>query len=278
VKTFSLRIGLIAAGLLVLLFGAVALAQATGAPPADPLSLISILVSAAQGHQWGIVAGVALSGLTYVLRAWVMPGWKWAQTDRGGVALALAVSVAGTVSTALLSGTTSWSVLLDAVAALLLSSGAYSVVKKTVAPSDVAKGLLVFVLLIGADSARADGLVAPAFGGCRDTTCYGPSVSLSVLAISLKDGSVSTLALPGLGYGATWRADKWYRYGVSSHFSLRSTSDGQRPQVAIVGSFAEYLRFGLAQVVGGGGTTRERTSILVSFGADFGGSPAASSP
>ncbi len=110
----------------------VALAQAA---TSDPAALLGGLVAAVQGHHWGVVIGFALAGVTYVLRTWVLPNWKFIQTDRGGAIFAIGVAVVSTLATELASGVTAWTTILDALAAAMSSTGGYSLVKKIIAPT-----------------------------------------------------------------------------------------------------------------------------------------------
>lgn len=113
---------------------------------------------------------------------------------------------------------------------------------------------------------------SPKFGGCLrgNRTCFAPTVSVNVLAISLKDGTVTTEFNPGLGYGVTFATDRWYRSGLAAQFALRQVSGVERPQVALLGSFAEYLRLGVATPLWAG-SFKDHAQLLLSFGSDFGG-------
>ena len=161
--------------------------------------------------------------------------------------------------------------------ALLAAIGAaYKPAPKAAPPAGFARlgllVLLVVILLGAAGAARAQDTGGPKFGGClaNQTTCFGPSVSLSVVAIDLKDGSVTAGVSPGVGYGVMLASDKWYRYGFAAYASFRDTATGQRVVPSVVVSFAEYLRLGVGVQVGGGGTPFG----LLAIGADFGSVPA----
>lgn len=88
------------------------------------------LLAAVQGKHWAVVAGLLLSGVTYAVRTWALPNWKWAKTDRGGAVLALGVAALGTVGAALATGTATLGTVLDVLASTFLSTGAYSTIKK----------------------------------------------------------------------------------------------------------------------------------------------------
>lgn len=114
----------------------------------------------------------------------------------------------------------------------------------------------------------------PKFGGCWNSgkTCAGPTVSINVLSISLKTGDVTTQFSPGIGYGITLNADKWYKIGISANFALRGTAEGQKAQPSILASFAEHLKIGLTSVLGAG-NVYDHAGLLLAFGSDFGSSP-----
>lgn len=129
---------------------------------------------------------------------------------------------------------------------------------------------LLYALALPMIGAAEDG---PKFGGClKDKTCFGPTVSVNVLAISIKTGEVVTQFSPGIGYGVTFHADAWYRYGLSSNFALKGTAEGQKAQLSIVGSFAEYVRIGVTSLLGAG-NLHDNAAVLLAFGSDFGSSP-----
>lgn len=153
-------------------------------------------------------------------------------------------------------------------------------------PTGFVRLLLLVVLVIGALSfafaARAQtpspspanpSLLQPKFGGCLASgqTCFGPSVSISLVSIDLKSGSVTTGVMPGVGYGAVFFADQWYRAGVAGYTSFRDTADGQRMVGSLVFSFAEYLRLGVGRQFG----PSERFFGLLGIGSEFGSVPTA---
>jgi hypothetical protein len=104
----------------------------------DPVALLGGLITAVQGHHWGVVIGFVLTGVTYALRTWVLPKWAFIQTDRGGAIFAIGVAVVSTLATELIAGVTAWTSILDALAAAMSSAGGYSLVKKIIAPSPTA--------------------------------------------------------------------------------------------------------------------------------------------
>ena len=131
-------------------------------------------------------------------------------------------------------------------------------------------GVLLAVLSVPG-MVRAD---SPKFGGCLTNpkytlTCFGPSVSLSLVEMDIKTGTLTTGVAPGIGYGMTINTGKWYEAGASAYVSFRDTSTGTRLVPSLVFSFAEYVRLGIGQQIGGGG----HPFLLLGVGANFGSSP-----
>lgn len=114
---------------------------------------------------------------------------------------------------------------------------------------------------------------APKFGGCikDDNTCFGPSVAVNLVGISLKDGTATTGLNLGIGYGVTFAAKQWWQYGATANIALRGTAGGEKPLLSLVGTFAEYVRLGLAYQIGGGSAPfKDAAMVVVGLGADFG--------
>ena len=130
--------------------------------------------------------------------------------------------------------------------------------------------VLVCMMLTAPMVVRAED--TPKFGGCLEdkVTCFGPSVSLSLASISLRNGTTIFGVAPGVGYGVSFQSDKWYRSGLSGYVAFRSTGVGTKPVLSGVASFAEYLRVGLGVQVGGGAPFRDSVQVLLGVGADFG--------
>jgi len=132
--------------------------------------------------------------------------------------------------------------------------------------------LLASILFFAAPAIAQSPPTDPKFGGClkNKATCFGPSVTINLLAINLRDGTAQTDVVPGVGYGVTFDADKWHKFGIAGYVNLRATSTGKTPVLAIVGSFAEYLNVGLSYQVGGGGAFRDSAAVLLGLGSTFG--------
>jgi len=169
-----------------------------------------------------------------------------------------------------------WSLLIYIACALLAGiSAAYK--PKAIAPTMppppagfVRLGLLLTLLvlaLVFALPARAQDS-GPKFGGCMKSgeTCFGPSVSITLVALDLKTGAVTTSVSPGLGYGVTFNAREWYTVGVAGYATFRDTAVGQRVVASVVFSFVEYVRIGAGAQVGPGA----RPFLLLGVGSDFG--------
>ena len=113
-------------------------------------------------------------------------------------------------------------------------------------------GLLILGLSVPG-MVRAD----PQFGGCLTgtkyaDTCFGPSLSISLVQIDLKAGTVTTSVSPGIGYGMSWYTGRWYEMGASGYVTFRDTSTGQALVPSAVFSFAHYVRLGLGVQIGKG--------------------------
>jgi len=139
----------------------------------------------------------------------------------------------------------------------------------------------IAVLLLAAGLGLAPGLAradSPAYGGCwtgKSGTqfCASPTVSVTALRISLKDGSVIGTAEPALGYGLTIAADKWYSAQISMNGALRATSTGSALSLGPQLLFAKYITVGLDYQLGGSAKFRDSASIIFGLGTAFGSPP-----
>lgn len=124
--------------------------------------------------------------------------------------------------------------------------------------------VLALVFLAFATAARAE----PKYGGCipNSSTCFAPSVSISLVSLSLDDFHLNTTVSPGVGYGVTFWTDQWFQTGISGYLSFRDTSTGQQLVPSLVLSFAEYMRMGVGYQIGG----EEKPFLLIGMGTDFG--------
>jgi hypothetical protein len=133
----------------------------------------------------------------------------------------------------------------------------------------IATAIVSLLFLFAPVLARADD---PKFGGCvgkTPTTCFGPSVSVTMIAIDAKTGDVQFRLDPNLGYAVTFWTDKWYKTAIGGYAGLNSTGTGKRLVPSAVVSVAEYVRVGLERQLGGADA---RTFVLFALGADFGSS------
>lgn len=101
-----------------------------------------------------------------------------------------------------------------------------------------------------------------------------PAVAITPLAISLRDGSVTTGVTVGAGYELLWNASAPTARGVAVYANMRSTADGPKPLVSVLGVFTPYVGLGLGYQIGGGATPfRDAAVVLASFGTNLGVSP-----
>ncbi len=127
---------------------------------------------------------------------------------------------------------------------------------------------LLFLLALPSVTPAQDG---PKFGGCLSKeTCFGPTVSVNLVAMSLKTGDLSTTFDPGIGYGGTFYSEHWYKIGASGSLAFPQFDGKRRMQPSALFSFAEYLRLGLACPLYVKGGFRENAQLLFSVGSDFG--------
>lgn len=113
---------------------------ADDAPAIDPIGWSTDLYQAVRSGRWTMVVGLILIGATYVTRRYVLASWDWAQTDRGGVALAGLLALAGAFANASMAG--EWMdgrALLAALEVALVAMGGYAGLRKLVWPSDPPK-------------------------------------------------------------------------------------------------------------------------------------------
>jgi hypothetical protein len=129
---------------------------------------------------------------------------------------------------------------------------------------------ILFILFAPSIARAEDPAPSPKFGGCVGPTCFGPSVSVSLVAMSLKTGDVTSTFDPGIGYGVTLHTDKWYKFGASASIAFPQFDGARRVQPAIVFSFAEFVRVGLACPLYVRGGFAENAQVLLAFGSDFG--------
>ncbi len=158
------------------------------------------------------------------------------------------------------------------LAVLAAIGAAYKPAPKAAPPAGFARlGLLVLLVVVLLGAASAARAQEPKFGGCLTggETCFAPAVSVSLVAVDLKDGSVTTSVSPGLGYEVTFNSTRWYKVGIAGFATFRDTSAGQRIVASGAISFAEYLRAGLGWQVGPG----TKPFLLLGIGADFGSVP-----
>jgi hypothetical protein len=134
------------------------------------------------------------------------------------------------------------------------------------AAAAVGAALLVLCL---AGPARAE---EPKFGGCLAShpgTCFTPAVSVNVLAMSIRDGKLTSTFDPGIGYGVSFFSDRWHKIGLTGTASFPTYEGERRIEPALMASFAEYVRIGFSCPLYVG-ALKDNARVLLGFGADFG--------
>jgi hypothetical protein len=110
------------------------LAQTTASAETNPGDVITGILTAFTGRKWPILVGFILTGIVYVVRTFLLKGWAWAQTSRGGAIVAIGIAILGTLGTELAASVLSVSTILDALFAALMSAGGYNLFTKIFVP------------------------------------------------------------------------------------------------------------------------------------------------
>lgn len=93
----------------------------------DPVGLVRALYDAATAKRWSVVVGIALIGVSYAVRRFVLGRVAWFQTRVGGVAIAVGLSLLGTFGLALASSAPMTGALaLDALATAMTAAGGWA--------------------------------------------------------------------------------------------------------------------------------------------------------
>jgi hypothetical protein len=114
------------------------LAQATTSVETNPGDVVTGILTAFTGRKWPILVGFILTGIVYVVRTYLLKGWAWAQTSRGGAIVAIGIAILGTLGAELAAGVLSVSTILDALMAAIMSAGGYNLFTKIFVPSKTA--------------------------------------------------------------------------------------------------------------------------------------------
>lgn len=105
-------------------------------PAIDPVGWARSVYDAVRGGRWAMVAGLFLVGVTYATRKWLLPRWRWAQSDRGGLFLVALLAVLGMASNAAIAGKIpDGSAAMAALEALVTAIAAYVAAKKLAKPA-----------------------------------------------------------------------------------------------------------------------------------------------
>lgn len=86
------------------------------------------------------------------------------------------------------------------------------------------------------------------YGGClkSGSMCFGPSVSVSMLALNLSKATVEGAFSPGVGYGFTYKPGQWDSIGADVYFVL--DPGAQQASMAIVLKLVNgFFRFGVSK-------------------------------
>ncbi len=124
------------------LFAIVSLfAQTAVIPDVDqnPLAFVNLVFTAVNGKNWALLAALGVIGGTWAVRTFLGGRLPWVKTDRGGAVMSLAVSMALTVGSALITGgaaALSPGLLVTALIGSIMGSGGYSVGKKLITPPE----------------------------------------------------------------------------------------------------------------------------------------------
>jgi hypothetical protein len=98
-----------------------------------------------------------------------------------------------------------------------------------------------------------------------------PAVAITPFAMSLRDGTVTTGLTIGAGYELLWHPATPAARGVAVYANMRSTADGPRPLVSVLGILTPYLGAGVGYQIGGGASAfRDAAVLLLSVGTNLG--------
>ena len=93
----------------------------------DPAGLLRAAYDAATTKRWTALAGVAMIGVTYIVRRFVLGRVAWFQTRTGGFVLAASLSLLGTFGLALATGAEMSAMLaLDALGTAMAAAGGWT--------------------------------------------------------------------------------------------------------------------------------------------------------
>lgn len=96
---------------------------------------VALVLQAAQGGQWPMVAALALVAVVWAARKWGAPQVPFLGTPEGGAILNIATGFAGAFLTALMGGTPfTWGLLWASLQVSLLAAGGWAMLKSLVWP------------------------------------------------------------------------------------------------------------------------------------------------
>jgi len=128
-------------------------------------------------------------------------------------------------------------------------------------PAVVGATLAALLFLTAGGAARADDTGAlpiatgdPAsnstLGGCNlsGKVCWGPEISVSLVAIDTRTGKVEATFNPGLGYGIRLWPGTNHELGLGGYAAFKVSSDQNQAMFSGILSFNNYLRVGFSRV------------------------------
>jgi hypothetical protein len=132
-----------------------------------------------------------------------------------------------------------------AAVALFLALGSFGAkADEPLPPPPVVQAL---PLVAPSDPPPVPPVTSSSFGGCPTSkVCFGPWVSVNLMAANLTSGKIEASFSPGVGYGVTGWPGQWYSLGFALTGDANPSS--QQAQVGGIFSFANgYLHIGLSK-------------------------------
>jgi hypothetical protein len=129
----------------------------------------------------------------------------------------------------------------------------------------LALAALVTVIGLAAIAARADDPVPPKFGGCQGSWCFGPSATISLMAVNVTKKTVEAGFTPGVCYGATHQPGSWSSLGAEGCFELQAAPSQVAKATLMLKFFNGWGRVGISKGFIGDHDLR----IPLAIGSDF---------
>ena len=119
------------------------LAQAVTPPPTEPVGIVTGILTAFQGKQWGILLGFIISGIIWGVRTFAMKKWKWAQTTQGGGVISFFLGIFLVIAAELIAGKATFASVLSGVVGSWTASGFFSQVKAATTIPDASTAVVL---------------------------------------------------------------------------------------------------------------------------------------